>query len=398
MEVIDKQIAELIPYAKNPRKNDQAVNAVAASIKEFGFKVPIVIDSAGVIVAGHTRLKAALLLGLKTVPCVVADDLTEEQIKAFRLADNKVSEFSEWDFELLTDELQDITNIDYSEFGFDLSKIENEWFEKRERNDTSHQEGNDEYNEFIDKFELPKTTDDCYTPDAVYEAVADWVAKEYGVSRKDFVRPFYPGGNYQAEKYKKTDIVVDNPPFSILSEILEFYAKKGIKFFLFAPALTLFSSSSSSSSCAIGAGVGIVYENKAQVSTSFLTNLESEYRFRTAPTLYRVIKEVVDKIRQETKKELAKNSYPDEVITSTKLSYFSKYGVDFKVRREESELIRALDAQKEIKQTIFGSGYLISEKAAAEKAAAEKAAAEKAAATKFELSDREKEIVKNLGT
>ena len=387
MEVIDKQIAELIPYAKNPRKNDQAVNAVAASIKEFGFKVPIVIDSAGVIVAGHTRLKAALLLGLKTVPCVVADDLTEEQIKAFRLADNKVSEFSEWDFELLTDELQDITNIDYSEFGFDLSKIENEWFEKRERNDTSHQEGNDEYNEFIDKFELPKTTDDCYTPDAVYEAVADWVAKEYGVSRKDFVRPFYPGGNYQAEKYKKTDIVVDNPPFSILSEILEFYAKKGIKFFLFAPALTLFSSSSSSS-CAIGAGVGIVYENKAQVSTSFLTNLESEYRFRTAPTLYRVIKEVVDKIRQETKKELAKNSYPDEVITSTKLSYFSKYGVDFKVRREESELIRALDAQKEIKQTIFGSGYLISEKAAAEKAAA----------TKFELSDREKEIVKNLGT
>ena len=397
MEVIDKQIAELIPYAKNPRKNDQAVNAVAASIKEFGFKVPIVIDSAGVIVAGHTRLKAALLLGLKTVPCVVADDLTEEQIKAFRLADNKVSEFSEWDFELLTDELQDITNIDYSEFGFDLSKIENEWFEKRERNDTSHQEGNDEYNEFIDKFELPKTTDDCYTPDAVYEAVADWVAKEYGVSRKNFVRPFYPGGDYQAEKYKKTDIVVDNPPFSILSEIVKFYAEKGVKYFLFAPATTLFSSSSSSS-CALGVGADIVYENKANVSTSFLTNLEPEYRFRTAPTLYSAVKEAVDKIRQETSKELPKLSYPDEVITSTKLSYFSKYGVNFRVRREESEHIRTLDAQKESKQAIFGSGYLISEKAAAEKAAAEKAAAEKAAATKFELSDREKEIVKNLGT
>ena len=403
MEVIDKQIAELIPYAKNPRKNDQAVNAVAASIKEFGFKVPIVIDSAGVIVAGHTRLKAALLLGLKTVPCVVADDLTEEQIKAFRLADNKVSEFSEWDFELLTDELQDITNIDYSEFGFDLSKIENEWFEKRERNDTSHQEGNDEYNEFIDKFELPKTTDDCYTPDAVYEAVADWVAKEYGVSRKNFVRPFYPGGDYQAEKYKKTDIVVDNPPFSILSEIVKFYAEKGVKYFLFAPATTLFSSSSSSFSCALGVGADIVYENKANVSTSFLTNLEPEYRFRTAPTLYSAVKEAVDKIRQETSKELPKLSYPDEVITSTKLSYFSKYGVNFRVRREESEHIRTLDAQKESKQAIFGSGYLISEKAAAEKAAAEKAAAEKAAAekaaaTKFELSDREKEIVKNLGT
>lgn len=392
MEVIDKKVAELTPYAKNPRKNDQAVNAVAASIKEFGFKVPIVIDSDGVIVAGHTRLKAALLLGLETVPCVVADDLTEDQIKAFRLADNKTAELAEWDLVLLTDELQDITDIDYSEFGFDLSKIENEWFEKRERNDTSHQEGNEEYNEFIDKFELPKTTDDCYTPDAVYEAVADWVAKEYGVSHKNFVRPFYPGGDYQAKKYKKTDIVVDNPPFSILSEIVKFYAEKGVKYFLFAPATTLFSSSSSSS-CALGVGVDITYENKANVNTSFLTNIETKYRFRTAPTLYSAVKEATDKIRRETAKELPKLSYPDEVVTSTKLSYFSKYGVNFHVRREESEHIRTLDAQKESKQAIFGSGYLISEKAAAEKAAAEKAAA-----TKFELSDREKEIVKNLGT
>ena len=369
---------------------------MAASIREFGFKVPIIIDSAGVVVAGHTRLKAAEQLGLEHVPCIIADDLTDEQIKAFRLADNKVAEFSEWDFELLTDELQEISDIDHSEFGFDLSKIENEWFEKRERNDTSHQEGNEEYNEFIDKFELPKTTDDCYTPDAVYDAVADWVAKEYGVSRKNFVRPFYPGGDYQAEKYKKTDIVVDNPPFSILSEIVKFYAEKGVKYFLFAPATTLFSSSSSS--CALGVGADIIYENKANVSTSFLTNLEPEYRFRTAPTLYSAVKEAVDKIRQETTKNLPKLSYPDEVITSTKLSYFSKYGVNFRVRREESEHIRTLDAQKESKQSIFGSGYLISEKAAAEKAAAEKAAAEKAAATKFELSDREKEIVKKLGT
>ena len=119
MEVIDKQIAELIPYAKNPRKNDQAVNAVAASIREFGFKVPIVIDSAGVIVAGHTRMKAALLLGLETVPCVVADDLTEDQIKAFRLADNKTAELAEWDLALLDEEIAELTDIDMSQFGFD---------------------------------------------------------------------------------------------------------------------------------------------------------------------------------------------------------------------------------------------------------------------------------------
>ena len=119
MEVIDKKIEELTPYAKNPRKNDQAVNAVAASIKEFGFKVPIVIDSDGVIVAGHTRLKAALLLGLETVPCVVADDLTEDQIKAFRLADNKTAEFAEWDYALLDEEIAELTDIDMSQFGFD---------------------------------------------------------------------------------------------------------------------------------------------------------------------------------------------------------------------------------------------------------------------------------------
>ena len=396
IKIVEKKIEELTPYAKNPRKNDKAVDKVAASIREFGFKVPIVIDKAGVVAAGHTRLKAALKLGMDTIPCIIADDLTEEQIKAFRLADNKTGEFADWDFELLTDELQDINDIDFSEFGFDLSEIGNEWFKNRQKNDTEHQEGNDEYNDFIDKFEIPKTTDDCYTPDLVYDAVADWVANEYNIDRKNFVRPFYPGGDYQKEKYKKTDIVVDNPPFSILSKILKYYTEKGVRFFLFAPALTLFSSSSSS--CAIGTGVNVVYENKANVSTSFLTNLEMEYRFRTAPTLYKAVQDAIDKINAENRRELAKNIFPDEVVTSTMLSNFSKYGVDFKVRREQSEHIRALDAQKKIKQVIFGSGYLIAEKAAAEKAAAEKAAAEKAAATRFELSDREKEIVKKLGT
>lgn len=119
MNIIDKSIAELTPYEKNPRKNDGAVAKVAASIKEFGFKVPIVIDKDGVIVAGHTRLKAAESLGMETVPCIVADDLTDEQIKAFRLADNKVAEFAEWDLDALAEELADISEIDMDEFGFD---------------------------------------------------------------------------------------------------------------------------------------------------------------------------------------------------------------------------------------------------------------------------------------
>ena len=118
MNVIEKKIGEIKAYENNPRKNDEAVKPVMASIKEFGFKVPIIIDKDNVIIAGHTRVRAAQELGMKTVPCIVADDLTEEQIKAFRLADNKVAEFSLWDFDLLNQELGELGEFDMSEFGF----------------------------------------------------------------------------------------------------------------------------------------------------------------------------------------------------------------------------------------------------------------------------------------
>lgn len=122
MQIIEKNINDLKPYEKNPRKNDNAVEQVANSINEFGFNVPIVIDKNNVIVCGHTRYKAANKLGLDVVPCVVADDLTNEQIKAYRLADNKVSELAEWDIDLLGEELDGIFDIDMSDFGFDLSE------------------------------------------------------------------------------------------------------------------------------------------------------------------------------------------------------------------------------------------------------------------------------------
>ncbi len=119
MNIQTVQLSQLKPYAKNPRKNNEAVKYVAESIKEFGFKVPIVIDKNNEIIAGHTRYKAAKKLNLKEIPCIVADDLTEEQIKAFRLADNKVAEKAEWDFDLLADELDDLFNFDMSVFGFE---------------------------------------------------------------------------------------------------------------------------------------------------------------------------------------------------------------------------------------------------------------------------------------
>lgn len=117
MEIIQKPVDELIQYENNPRLNDKAVTPVANSIKEFGFKVPILIDKDDVIIAGHTRLKAAIQLGMREVPCILCDDLTPEQVKAFRLVDNKVAEFADWDLEKLNIELGDI-EMDMEEFGF----------------------------------------------------------------------------------------------------------------------------------------------------------------------------------------------------------------------------------------------------------------------------------------
>ena len=135
MQVVEKRIAELQPYENNPRRNDDAVPYVAESIKRYGFKVPIVIDKDGLIVAGHTRYLASIELGIETVPCIVADDLTDEQVKAFRLVDNKVAEYSSWDLDALQEELLSVAN-DLTQFGLttptdtkELAELTDELFE-----------------------------------------------------------------------------------------------------------------------------------------------------------------------------------------------------------------------------------------------------------------------------
>ena len=128
MDIKMMRRGDLRPYEKNPRKNDEAVKYVQESITQFGFKVPIVIDRDFVIVAGHTRYKAAKKLDLKEVPCIVADDLTDEQIKAFRLADNKVAEKAEWDFNILSAELDELFDFDMTAFGFEDDAISSDEF------------------------------------------------------------------------------------------------------------------------------------------------------------------------------------------------------------------------------------------------------------------------------
>ena len=126
MKVQNVSIQNVKPYPKNPRDNDAGVDAVANSIKEFGWQQPIVVDNDNVIIVGHTRYKAAKKLGMKQVPVVVADKLTDEQAKAYRLADNKTGELTGWDDDLLNDELDGILDIDMSDFGFDLDVPDDE--------------------------------------------------------------------------------------------------------------------------------------------------------------------------------------------------------------------------------------------------------------------------------
>ena len=250
----------------------------------------------------------------------------------------------------------------------------------------------EEYDLFIKKFETKKTTDDCYTPENVYSVVADYVCETYNVDKTQFIRPFYPGGDYEHYEYPNNCVVVDNPPFSMLSSVINYYIQNRIRFFLFAPALTLFSAASTKC-CCLAIGAAITYENGARVPTSFVTNLESGVVAKSCPKLYDAVTKANEANIRKVVRKLPKYEYPDNVVTATFLNQLSKQGIEYSVARDECVMIRALDAQRRAKKHIFGQGLLVSEKAAAEKAAAEKAKDNKII---WNLSDREKELISSL--
>lgn len=168
MRVKETPLADIKPYENNPRHNDEAVKAVAASIAEFGWKQPIVVDADGVIIVGHTRLKAAQRLGLSTAPVVVADDLTPEQTAAYRLADNKTAELAEWDMDKLALELDGLTTFDMEQFGFDASELEL-------KSETDGMQEDEQSESFTVSFDIPMQHK---------EQVSSWlenVGKEYVV-------------------------------------------------------------------------------------------------------------------------------------------------------------------------------------------------------------------------
>lgn len=261
---------------------------------------------------------------------------------------------------------------------------------------------NETYEEFVEKFEPKKTTDDCYTPPSIYAVVRDWACKEYGIDPAKIVRPFYPGGDYEHYNYPTDAVVVDNPPFSILTKICAFYLKHDVPFFLFAPSLTLFSGRSTFMQMNhLVCDANIVYDNGAVVKTSFVTSYGGDIVAQTALELTALINAETERLRKETVKQLPKYTYPDHVVSSAIMQRYAHYGIDFKIRRGECLQIGCLDAQRPEKKTIFGSGLLLSDRlaekhAAVKRAAAERAAAERAAATEWKLSARERTIVEYL--
>ena len=245
----------------------------------------------------------------------------------------------------------------------------------------------EDYEGFVEKFKPKKTTDDCMTPENIYDCVADYVAKRYGLSRESFVRPFWPGGDYQAFDYPDGGcVVVDNPPFSILAKILDFYEATGRDYFLFAPSLTGLSLTARHKTTFICVGALVTYDNGAEVRTSFVTSMEPDVIMRTDPELYREIDAVNTANIKANVAELPKYIYPDHIITGALAQKYSLRGIDFIVPRASAVFVRRLDSQAGTDKSIFGGGLLLSDKAAADKAAT----------IYWPLSDRERELVDGL--
>ena len=253
---------------------------------------------------------------------------------------------------------------------------------------------NKEYEEFVEKFKPKKTTDDCYTPPEVYEVVLQYVREKCPIEGLKVIRPFYPGGDYENESYDEHCVVVDNPPFSIISQIIRFYNAKGVKYFLFAPHLTLFGTNQDYT--AIVASADIVYENGAKVKTSFVTNMMGDVKILGDAELRQRLQAITD----TNKVNLPIYQYPDNVITVSKITSLVEKGENIVIMKKDVTFCRQLESQKPQKKTLFGSGFLASHSVAKELVAKELVAKElvkKKEVIYWELSDAEHSIIKQLG-
>lgn len=225
-----------------------------------------------------------------------------------------------------------------------------------------------DYKGFVEKFKPKKTSDDCYTPELVYDAVREWVYSEYADELTvngmpaPIIRPFYPGGDYEKAEYADGCLVLDNPPFSMYKKIVQFFTKNNIKFFLFAPYLTCFSAANIPGVCLLPVDAKITYENGACINTAFVTNLDKEYIVRSAPSLRRAVMEADAK--SQDKKHLPSYVFPDNVLTATTVGKMSRMGKQLNIRRGAAHFCTALESMKKAGKKFFGGAFLVSDKKA----------------------------------
>lgn len=360
---------------KNPRTWTQGdVMRLAKSIQEtpelLELRGLIAVEHEGryVVLGGNLRLAAGKFLNLKTMPVEVVEDCTTAKMKEIAIKDNGA--FGQWDASALLEEWGDSPLGDWGVVKDNpLADDEN-------------------YKKFVEKFQSKKTTDDCYIPPAVYDAVCDYLEEEYHLSRANFVRPFVPGGDYEAYKYPKNSVVVDNPPFSIMAEIVSFYKSHEIPFFLFCQSQTSFNHCVKA--CVICACVAIVYDNGASVNTSFLSSLTKDRGLlaKSSPRLWELITEA-------QKKECADNpKYDTHVVIFPHLGALSRFGVSFQISEGEG-----IYRKKVGDCIIFGGGILLSDQKETERLKADEDAERRrteAEKPQIDLSAEDIEIIKKL--
>jgi hypothetical protein len=217
----------------------------------------------------------------------------------------------------------------------------------------------EDYHGFVDKFKPKLTTDDCFTPPEVYDAVLKWAVKRYNLGQRLIIRPFWPGARYQEMEYPPGCVVVDNPPFSMITQIVTAYQTYGVDFFLFVPGLTL---SAVPGTTRVITDAKITYANGTQVPTEFLTNLTPEIAAETAPDLGAALAEA----QRSDKPVLSRYRYPANVVTAAKLRKLAAAGLAVTIPAAESEYVRMLDSQRGTGKNIFGGGLLVSDRLAAE--------------------------------
>lgn len=242
-----------------------------------------------------------------------------------------------------------------------------------------------DYDGFVEKFKPKKTTDDCYTPPAVYDAVLGF-CREMGwvTDTTEVVRPFFPGGDFERHHYPEGCVVVDNPPFSIYAKVVRWFVDNGVRFFLFGPFLTL--KVKGADVCYMPLQAPVIYENGANVKTGFVTNMMPGVRIWTAPKLVRALKDAAPEA-----KTTPKNTYPDNVLTPALVGKIASREVDLMIRSEQCHEVQNIDSLRRSGKSLYGGGWLLSERAAAERAAAERAAG-----CTIQLTAEELEIIRKL--